>query len=53
MTRLPYNMLPASLAIVLGGAVAALLISAKMFRVGILLYGKRVTLPEILRWIRT
>lgn len=45
--------MPVSLLVVLGGAAIALLLSAKMFRVGILLYGKRVTLPEILRWIRT
>jgi ABC-2 type transport system permease protein len=27
-------------------------LAAKVFRTGILLYGKRVTLPEIYRWIR-
>ena len=27
-------------------------VSSKMYRVGILMYGKRATLPEILRWIR-
>ncbi|MBT3227529.1 MAG: ABC transporter permease [Candidatus Marinimicrobia bacterium] len=27
-------------------------LSAKVFRTGILLYGKRITLPEIYRWIR-
>ncbi len=45
--------MPLALAIVFGGALVALFLSAKMFRVGILLYGKRVTLPEILRWLRT
>ncbi len=44
--------LPVSLLIVLGGAAMALMLSAKLFRIGILLYGKRVTLPEILRWVR-
>ncbi len=27
-------------------------LAAKIFRTGILLYGKRITLPEILRWIK-
>jgi ABC-2 type transport system permease protein len=27
-------------------------VSSKMYRVGILMYGKRATLPEIVRWIR-
>ncbi len=27
-------------------------LAAKVFRTGILLYGKRITLPEIIRWIR-
>lgn len=31
---------------------ATLKISARLYRVGILMYGKRATLPEILRWIR-
>jgi ABC-2 type transport system permease protein len=38
------------------GIIIALLIAvwitAKVFRVGILMYGKRPTLPEIMRWIR-
>jgi ABC-2 type transport system permease protein len=38
---------------ILAGAFVALKVSAKLFRIGALLYGKRVTLPEILRWIRT
>ena len=26
--------------------------SSRLYRVGILMYGKRATLPEILRWLR-
>jgi ABC-2 type transport system permease protein len=26
--------------------------AARVYRVGILMYGKRPTLPEILRWVR-
>ena len=32
--------------------VAVLWISAKLYRVGILMYGKRATMPELLRWLR-
>ncbi|MDE3199332.1 MAG: ABC transporter permease [Acidobacteriota bacterium] len=32
--------------------VAVLWFSTKLYRVGILMYGKRATLPEIFRWIR-
>ena len=31
---------------------AVLWISSRLYRVGILMYGKRATLPEILRWLR-
>jgi ABC-2 type transport system permease protein len=31
---------------------ATLWISAKLYRVGILMYGKRATMPELLRWLR-
>lgn len=27
-------------------------LTAKIFRVGILMYGKRPTLPELMKWIR-
>jgi ABC-2 type transport system permease protein len=27
-------------------------ISSRLYRVGILMYGKRATLPELLRWLR-
>jgi ABC-2 type transport system permease protein len=26
--------------------------SSRLYRIGILMYGKRATLPEILRWVR-
>ena len=31
---------------------ATLWLSARLYRVGILMYGKRATLPELLRWLR-
>jgi ABC-2 type transport system permease protein len=31
---------------------AVLWFSSRLYRVGILMYGKRATLPELLRWMR-
>ena len=41
-----------SIALLAGSAWLALICSARLFRVGLLLYGKTPTLPEILRWVR-
>ena len=39
--------------VVMGGSVyLAIRASARIFKTGVLLYGKRITLPEIIRWIR-
>jgi ABC-2 type transport system permease protein len=42
----------ASIAIMVASIWIVLLISARLYRVGILMYGKRATLPELLRWLR-
>jgi ABC-2 type transport system permease protein len=42
----------ASLAIMAVSVWIVLWISARLYRVGILMYGKRATLPELLRWLR-
>ena len=31
---------------------AILWLSSRLYRIGILMYGKRATLPEIIRWLR-
>ncbi len=41
-----------SLGILVASALIALRLGAKIFRTGLLLYGKTPNLPEILRWIR-
>jgi ABC-2 type transport system permease protein len=41
-----------SLTIMLLAAIGALLAAARVFRIGLLMYGKTPTLPEILRWVR-
>lgn len=42
----------ASIAIMVASIWAVLWVSARLYRVGILMYGKRATLPELLRWLR-
>jgi len=41
-----------SLALLAGSALGVLMLSARLFRVGMLMYGKTPNLPEIVRWIR-
>ena len=41
-----------SLALLLGSIYFALVISARIYRVGILMYGKKPTVREIARWLR-
>jgi ABC-2 type transport system permease protein len=40
------------LALLVGSIYAMLLISSRIYRVGILMYGKRPTLPELMRWLK-
>ena len=42
----------ASIALMVVSVWAVLWVSARLYRVGILMYGKRATLPELLRWLR-
>lgn len=41
-----------SIALTVGTIYALMLMTAKIFRVGILSYGKRVTIPELWRWLK-
>jgi ABC-2 type transport system permease protein len=41
-----------SIGVMIASIWIVLLISARLYRVGILMYGKRATLPELLRWLR-
>jgi ABC-2 type transport system permease protein len=41
-----------SLALMMLSIWATLWFSSRLYRVGILMYGKRATLPELLRWLR-
>ncbi len=41
-----------SIALLVLGILAVVWIAARVYRVGILMYGKRPTFPEIVRWVR-
>lgn len=42
----------ASIGLLLASIFAVLWFSTRLYRVGILMYGKRATLPELIRWLR-
>jgi ABC-2 type transport system permease protein len=42
----------ASIGLLVAGIVATLWFSSRLYRIGILMYGKRASLPELLRWLR-
>jgi ABC-2 type transport system permease protein len=48
----PYWQIALSIALMLVAIVVVLWVASKVYRVGILMYGKRATLPEMLRWLR-
>jgi ABC-2 type transport system permease protein len=56
MVRLPFHVEPWELALSMGmlilGFVFTTWVAAKIYRTGILMYGKRITWKEIFRWLR-
>lgn len=48
----PFWEIALSLLIGVVTVVAALFLTARIYRVGMLMYGKRATIPEMLRWLR-
>jgi ABC-2 type transport system permease protein len=48
----PLWQLALSIVLLLLSIAVVILASAKIYRVGILMYGKRPTLPEMFRWLR-
>ena len=41
-----------SIALLAGSVGAMVWLAARIYRVGVLMYGKRATLPEMIRWLR-
>ena len=50
-SNVPAWQIALSIALLVGAAWLAVRTAAKVFRIGLLLYGKTPTLPEILRWV--
>ena len=48
----PVWQLAVSIVLMLLSIWGTLLVSSRLYRVGILMYGKRATLPELLRWLK-
>jgi ABC-2 type transport system permease protein len=48
----PWWQLALSVVLLIAFIWAAIWVASKIYRVGILMYGKRATLPEMLRWLR-
>ena len=48
----PFWQIALSIVSMIGSILGAVWIAAKIYRVGILMYGKRPTLPEIARWLK-
>jgi ABC-2 type transport system permease protein len=41
-----------SIALAILGSIGAVWLSARIYRVGMLMYGKRPTMGELMKWIR-
>ncbi len=52
LTNPPFYEIALSIVILILSIVGLIWVVSKIFRVGILMYGKRPTLPEIIKWIR-
>jgi ABC-2 type transport system permease protein len=48
----PWSQLAISLALMVLSIWVVIWFASRLYRVGILMYGKRATLPELLRWLR-
>jgi ABC-2 type transport system permease protein len=48
----PFWQIALSLLIGFGTVVLIMLLTARIYRVGMLMYGKRASIPEALRWAR-
>jgi ABC-2 type transport system permease protein len=51
-TPYPWWQIALSLALMVLSIWGVIWFASRLYRVGILMYGKRATLPELLRWLR-
>jgi ABC-2 type transport system permease protein len=52
LTAVPAWQIALSVGLMLVTIYAILWVASRIYRVGILMYGKKPTLPEILRWLK-
>ncbi len=52
VTEVPFWQVGGSFALAVGAFLGAIWVSSRIYRVGVLMYGKKPTLRELLRWIR-
>ncbi len=52
VSTVPVGEIVASIAIMIASIYAVLWVTSRIYRVGILMYGKKPNLPEILRWVK-
>ena len=50
--RLKFERRMQTIALLAGSVWAMVWLAARIYRVGVLMYGKRATLPEMIRWLR-
>ena len=48
----PFWQIALSLAIGFATVVLLLWLASRIYRIGMLMYGKRATIPEVIRWVR-
>ncbi|MGH9564781.1 MAG: ABC transporter permease, partial [Candidatus Angelobacter sp.] len=48
----PFWQIALSIALLVATIYAMVLLCGRIYRVGVLMYGKRPTLPEIMKWLR-
>ena len=52
VSAVPWYEIAASIALMLVTIYAILWVTSRIYRVGILMYGKKPNLPEIIRWVK-
>lgn len=53
LTSVPWIEVAASVGLMLVACLAAIWLAARIYRVGVLMYGKKPSMAELMRWIRT